>query len=495
MWILSSKFYPIRPPLPIPKSNISTGFTCPDPGCDKECVYFEKRDYDHLIGIRCSSGVKGTYCVTPQRNQVATEVERINNQQQAYQFLPQNISQLVLPPPTTTLIGTPAVVGTCPGFEGRTAEGHQQTRKISVKCRNHLCAACCRQLASTCSHHQPAQKLVNPTPVHVPQDRQMSLNRPMVNLPHRRISGSRPLQCAQANRRIGKQMTQPENDLISASQMALKRDRISSAPEITLRVWLKAKWPCFCLNEAEVLQDAAENLLGERWGLKLLVCQSTTSEWCLINSSMSRKYKATPTVLLIRAITVSSAECQASEPSPIRISTPPRSILDATDLFAKEVPDGWGSSPDSDIEVVPNHLYKRKHSNSNNTESNNSDQPLRKKNKSDSTKLYWPGPTLKLSELLIWCSKAPKIPRQGQRHASASYAWDECFGDEYSKQMKTAYHYRDWVDLVTVSVLKTWDFNNDRTVKEAARTFHAEFSKACGKKGAADHFWNQLVNS
>ncbi|EGG02857.1 uncharacterized protein MELLADRAFT_66057 [Melampsora larici-populina 98AG31] len=509
MWSLSG-FQILQKPLPPPKPGVMCGFVCPDVGCKRECKYFKKTGYDQLIGIRCSSGARGAYIVSPFLEHVENEIKKYNLswRSDSHWNLPSTLSNLLLPPPTPTLSDTqvPIVQGTCLGFDGRTAEGHQKSRKISPKCRNALCAACCRKLAITCSYHQPPnQTLANSTPIVASQD---LTGRAIASLPPRRV---RPvLQCAQANRRIGKYLSQEEGDLINSSQLKLQQDqdqeRLGPSTEITLRFHLLfAKWPRFSLNESEVLHEAAEESLGPRWGLKLWVCQSP-SDWCMTDSSMSFNYKPTPTELLIRGVNVSLVDCNLRETPPISIHlSPPRSSLDTSDLFARQVPlDGWGSdielidppiastsstsshatnrrkidvieSSDPPITSTSSHGPKKRKIEMDPTSDSESSVIIVKRGKKSKTnKTEWPGTTLKLSELLIWCSKAPKSSPRGV----GVQAWVECFGDRFEQKMKTAYGYREWVELVTIKTLKRWDFNGDRTVKEGTKAFHVEFQMA-----------------
>ncbi|EGG10239.1 uncharacterized protein MELLADRAFT_103660 [Melampsora larici-populina 98AG31] len=490
MWSLSG-FQILQKPLPPPKPGVMCGFVCPDVGCKRECKYFKKTGYDQLIGIRCLSGARGAYIVSPFLEHVENEIKKYNLswRSDSHWNLPSTLSNLLLLPPTPTLSDTqvPIVQGTRLGFDGRTAEGHQKSRKISPKCRNALCAACCCKLAITCLYHQPPnQTLANSTPIVASQD---LTGRAIASLPPRRV---RPvLQCAQANRHIGKYLSQEEGDLINSTQRLSESRRITHLSQSS--------------KMAKVLHEAAEELLGPRWGLKPWVCQSP-SDWCMTDSSMSFNYKPTPTKLLIRGVNVSLVDCNLRETPPISIHlSPPRSSLNTSDLFARQVPlDGWGS----DIELIDPPIASTSSTSSHATnrqkinviESSNppiastsSHGPKNQKIEMDPTsdsessviiikrgkkiktnKTEWPGTTLKLSEILIWCSKAPKSSLRGV----GVQAWVECFGDRFEQKMKTAYGYCEWVELVMIKTLKRWDFNGDRTVKEGTKAFHVEFQMA-----------------
>lgn len=206
---------------------------------------------------------------------------------------------------------------------------------------------------------------------------------------------------------------------------------------------------------------------------------------CMTNACKPYSYPSSSTELLIRAWTVDAIHCLGIDVAQPRVFDQAlcRTDLNTVDLLSSEVPlDGWGPKESSqvvinqdiaEIEVVNDCKRKETYDDLSNP---NINYPLKKKKKKDDDDV-WPGPNLKLSELAIWCSKAPI----GCRRGVAAQTWNELFEGRFGKRATQVYTYRVWYQLVGDTVLKEWAGNRDVTVKEAVDKFHHAFKQARGE--------------
>ncbi|KAG0151298.1 hypothetical protein CROQUDRAFT_86720 [Cronartium quercuum f. sp. fusiforme G11] len=96
------------------------------------------------------------------------------------------------------------------------------------------------------------------------------------------------------------------------------------------------------------------------------------------------------------------------------------------------------------------------------------------KKKNSELDCAWPGLHLKLTELMIWCSKAP----EGCKRDIPARTWDDCFAIKYGKRPKTAYTHRRWYHIVRKLALEEWAGDSGVTVKKAVTKFHLAFKQA-----------------
>ncbi|KAG0149543.1 hypothetical protein CROQUDRAFT_131275, partial [Cronartium quercuum f. sp. fusiforme G11] len=112
---------------------------------------------------------------------------------------------------------------------------------------------------------------------------------------------------------IGKEITRKEKALIQQCRADMRALSYQKPHQLILRVWLKEgvslpilseahQWPNFALSEAEILADAAETVLGPRWGMNILVYNPEGGEWRLTDASKPFAYSPLYTELLIRSV-------------------------------------------------------------------------------------------------------------------------------------------------------------------------------------------------
>ncbi|EGG07016.1 uncharacterized protein MELLADRAFT_86126 [Melampsora larici-populina 98AG31] len=486
--------YPIlekRLPYP-PRPTIRTGFGCPKcftASGAKVPLTYVKRLQTHLIGLKCLVNPK--HFITPFLKDVDDAVkhynERANNPQSLAHLLNSEVDSA-----STSVTKKVSNDLLCVGVNGRTALGHRNHRL--QRCPNGLCKKCCITLANTCSHHRQ-----NNTPsssngmetnldfhnLFPPQSDVSSANNEIQIAPNH---VSQRLINPQADRRAIKNLPREAVAFANAARnhMQNTRDAIA-AYELTLRVWMKPgecfnipapaiNFPRYALIESGPLVTMAKDIFSNdpSWMTKLVVLRPGSSEWRLTDVTVPFTYPSTTTEILIRPFNLSEDQCIGITTfiEQINESSAKPSFSISRLLDNPEAMGDWnspGSESEPEIEIVKS--TKRKRENKTEHSSSLNESPKKKHQNSRS----FPGSTCLLSELLIWCSKAP----DGCAGGLAKSTWFELFGDRYDpdKGLRTPYRYRKWA-LNMQAKLKEWMKNkNNPTVRDAVDVFRESFHR------------------
>ncbi|KAH9816055.1 hypothetical protein DFH28DRAFT_1081911 [Melampsora americana] len=379
----------------------------------------------------------------------------------------------------------------CHGVDGKYASGHRKQRL--KRCPNQLCQQCCRSSGQTCSHHRsqfpPSASLTAPITSKARDSAHEVDNHVLSEQPRSRVINRtvNPQADRHAIRDLPREAVAHHNAARQRTQAA--KDKVD-LHELTLRVWLKAgealeipvtalNFPRYALIESRALQRVAHGLLGPSWDLELEVLRPGSLKWQLVDANIPLMYPLHTTEILIRKMGLPVESCLGIDSAPHSLKNNAQTqSLNIQHLLEPDVSHGiWGGSqrgvtnvastskieidPDSDVEIVGS--LKRKKEDDEDIESS----PLARKK---ARKLQpFLGSTCKLSELLVWCSKAPKTSAKGV----AKEAWHEIFGDRFKTDpmMKTAYGYRTWA-LDREEELREWiKGKEDVTVDKAYRTF------------------------
>ncbi|EGG07212.1 uncharacterized protein MELLADRAFT_106075 [Melampsora larici-populina 98AG31] len=512
MWEL--KKYPIlRPILPQPTPGIQTGFGFPIcPRNEKhplEYVNVHRSNNNELIGLRCSTFKNASHFFqTPYKKHILAQVQLHNKKAKN----PASLSNLLNSEADSQLnTDEESSLGKCKGVNGLYASGHRET--CLKRCPNKLCQQCCRHRAvQVCPHHQNrgSEALKPPTPSNPTSSsafQSTASDRLLAPLPTRRAV-NRPTQCAQADRVILKDLSQDAlvHYNIERRRTQNEKDGICTK-NLKLRVWLKAgegfvigaqatDFPRFALIESKPLHDSALNELKDQWDTQLEILQEDSMEWILSDASLSYTYRRSTTDLLVKVSGLREIDCIGLEKELQKIkeahsSKPPirtqASSLDLSSYLSMDGPMGvWGhkkmttgtssdESDSSEIEVVSSNVHrKRKLTNQTETASSQKKPCLNTRT--------WPSKTCKLSELILWCDKAPK----GCSSKVPKSTWFEIFGDRFNpdKEFKTPYRYQTWV-LKKKSDLVEWMTDRpNATIDEDKNKFIKSFREVASlRKG------------
>ncbi|EGF98300.1 uncharacterized protein MELLADRAFT_113664 [Melampsora larici-populina 98AG31] len=228
------------------------------------------------------------------------------------------------------------------------------------------------------------------------------------------------------------------------------------------------------------------------------IYQAASKKWILSDATLSYTYSLSTAVIFIKAAGLCQSDCigLAEEIEKVTInpsnslnptSSTQDSSLDLNSYLSMDGPMGiWGhgkktniissdNSDSSDIEVMlPEGHSKRK------LTDRNEKVPFQKK--ACLSTQSWPGKTCKLSELIIWCDKAPK---GSVTTGVTKKTWYKIFGDRYHPDagFKTPYKYCTWV-LKKRSELIDWMASRpEATVKEATVVFRESFRQITSGRG------------
>ncbi|KAH9813233.1 hypothetical protein DFH28DRAFT_929988 [Melampsora americana] len=471
MWYLTKKYPILQEILPYPTSGIQTGFGCPV--CPHEenhpLVYtnLHRSNNPNLIGLRCSTFKDGTHFFqTPYLSDVIQEIHRHN--QDAYN----KISQLNLinskgkdiakPQPEIDVKG----LVKCKGVDDLYAIGHRE--HCLRRCPNQLCQQCCRQRAAkVCSHHRDretevidlsiprnsASSLAPSNPTLPSASKYTQSDRILAPLPIR-PTVDRPTQRAQADKSFTKDLSR--DSLAQSRPTQNKKDR-KTTKDLTLRVWLKAgeavsigaqatDFPRFALIECKPLRNAALTQLKEQWDTKLEIFQADSMEWILSDASLGYKYNLSTDTILIKAIGLRHSKC-----------------IGLAEEMQKMIRCG---------------IHKSKLTNQNQIISSHESQK-------SINKQSWPGNSSRLSDLILWCTKAPKDCPKGVIKTT----WLEIFGNKFNpdQHFKTPYKYRTWALNKEMDLIKWMKSRKEATIQEAVHAFKDSFRQISLQNGTLTH--------
>ncbi|KAH9812295.1 hypothetical protein DFH28DRAFT_1084468 [Melampsora americana] len=399
MWKLHQG-YPIllgqNQELPFPKDGILTGFGCPI--CyrtlkSKSPLMYVKNALAHLIGITCRDSYH--YFRTPFIKDVIEEVAQYNQSKRN----PSQFSHLLNSEPSSSVEQSASQVTQsviqCRGINGVFASGHRI--QCLKQCPNNMCQQCCLSSDKTCTHHRHVKHKSSNSAAHIKVQLQSRVGDLITSEPRRSTNRFNP----QADRRAFKDL--PRKAIAhhnAARQRTQAAKENGSDYELTLLVWLQAgehqeilvtalTFPRFALNESRSLERLAHKTLGPSWDLELEK---------LIDAHLLVTYPSEAKNLLIRASGLLLESCVGIDDAikSLKIETCPTTFI------------GTSKRKNPAIESSP--LAKKK--------------PRKL--------LPFPGSTLKLSELLIWCSKAPDLSAKGVAKAT----WNDLFADQYKADLR-----------------------------------------------------------
>lgn len=482
MWYLTKKYPILQEILPYPTPGTQTGFGCP------VCPYEEDHPLEYtnlyrsnnpnLIGIRCSTFKYATHFFeTPYLTDVVEEIQRHNekakNLTSNFNLLNSRGKNI---PESRLDKDKDSNFVQCKGVNNRYASGHRETGLR--RCPNQLCQQCCRQSAArVCSHHRDRAEIIDRSipmyPLSSPvRSNTTSSNRALVPLPLRRTVKS-PTQHVVADKSTIKGLSR--DPLPQRSRIQNKKDG-KSAKDLRLRVWLKAgegfsigaqatDFPRFALIESKPLRDAAIAQLKQKWDTKLEIFKTDSMEWILSDANLSYSYSPSTTTILIKAIGLHRNNCIGLGEEVQNIMSPgPNTTNPPTPTPSSSITVNLFLPTDKPMVVYGNN--KRKLNVQQETVSSQTETSL-------NNKRTWPGTTSKLSDLILWCIKAPKDCPRGLVKSS----WLQLFGDRYDpdKYFSTPYKYRTWALKNNGDLIQWMKNKRDPTIEEAVGVFKDSF--------------------
>ncbi|EGG09652.1 uncharacterized protein MELLADRAFT_61009 [Melampsora larici-populina 98AG31] len=462
MWKLTQDFPILQEKLPFPRDGVLAGFGCPI--CYKTCrtknpCVYRKSDYTHLIGLTCRAF--DHYFRTPKIKDVIEEVSKHNQQAQH----PSQFGHLPISEPSSVTESTSKATKSdleCHGINGRFASGHR--KQCLKRCPNKMCQQvdlisvadiqleCCRSSDITCSDHRYVKDTPSTSAAPVERQSQSRAEDPFNSALQQGSNRVNPQADRQAIKDLPREAIAHHNNARLRTQAA--KDRGDDL-ELTLCVWLQAgeateilatasNFPRYALNESRSLGRLAEKILGPSWDLELEK---------LIDAHQPVPPPSDTKKLLIRAFGLPPESCVGIDDS---ITSLKSKILPTTvdihDLLQPTAPKGiWATSrvttddmqatSSNDIELESGSEIEfvgtSKRKNPAGADKDIESSPLAKKK--PRKLLPFPGLTCKLSELMVWCSKAPG--GSGSAKGVAKETWYELFGDRYEPDfgLKTPY--------------------------------------------------------